>query len=95
MRVCYERGRGEQKGRDQERPEKCETAPPAYLGQEQGALAGSETLGALGTQLGVSHLFASVRGKSKFGNQCWPWHWAARTWQVLFLMRLSRGLLIH
>lgn len=46
---------------------------PAYLREQQSALAGLETLGALGVQLGVTHLFASVSvRKSRLGNRRWP-----------------------
>lgn len=47
--------------------------PSAYLREQQSALAGLETLGALGVQLGVTHLFASVSvRKSSLGNRRWP-----------------------
>lgn len=57
-------------GGEKQKGRRAESWGPAaaYLGEQQGALAGLQALGALGAQLGVSHLFTSVRGKGKLGN---------------------------
>lgn len=66
---CSAHPRSLRRGKGQRKKElRAVPSQAAYLRQDQGALAGLETLGALRTQLGVSYLFTSVRGKGKLGN---------------------------